>query len=405
MKRRAKYIERYTEGPPSHQTPFIERRRLRGEGDTFIPRLALSGRRHLRALFFAQSFILLWCTLALFSCTAGQEQSPPTNQPYALAFPAHFSRPVLPEGNPLTTAGIALGRRLFYDPILSADSTLACASCHLPERAFTDGRAVAVGVNQRQGRRNAQSLANAAYQYKGLFWDGRAATLEEQALIPVEDPNEMAHDWAAVERSLRQHPSYPAWFTEAFGIADTAQITRQLAAKALAQFQRTLISANSKYDRVKRGEAAFTELEERGEHIFFDTSKELPEGECGHCHTPPLFTDQTYMNNGLDEVRKLSEFQDKGRGGATGQYYDNGRFRVPSLRNAALTAPYMHDGRFATLEEVIGHYNQGGRHSENVDPKIRKLHLSDTDQQALKAFLETLTDSTFVNNPEYRNPF
>ncbi|MCB0550281.1 MAG: hypothetical protein KDD19_22115 [Phaeodactylibacter sp.] len=322
-----------------------------------------------------------------------------------MALPAQFSQPQLPEDNPMTVAGVELGRRLFYDPILSADSSRACASCHLPERAFTDGKAIAVGINERPGRRNAQSLANAAYQHKGLFWDGRSATLEEQALIPVEDPNEMGHDWAAVEQSLRRHPSYPTWFAAAFGISDTAQITRQLAAKALAQFERTLISANSKYDRVLRGEDTFSELEERGRHIFFDTSEELPEGECGHCHTPPLFTDQSYMNNGLTPAPALSDFPDKGRGEATGHYYDNGRFRVPSLRNVSLTAPYMHDGRFATLDEVIGHYNQGGHPSENVDPKIRKLHLSDTDKQALRAFLETLTDSTFVNNPGFSNPF
>jgi len=305
----------------------------------------------------------------------------------------------------MTAAGIELGRRLFYDPILSADSSLACVSCHLPERAFTDGRAVAIGIHGRKGRRNALSLANAAYQYKGLFWDGRAATLEEQALIPVEDPNEMGHDWAAVESSLRRHPSYPALFAGAFGISDTAQLTRHLAARALAQFQRTLISADSKYDRAMRGEGALSEMEERGRQIFFDLSEEIPQGECGHCHTPPLFTDQTYMNNGIDEAPELESFRDKGRGEATGKRYDNGRFRVPGLRNAALTAPYMHDGRFATLEEVVEHYKQGGHYSENADPKIRKLHFTDTDIQSLVAFLKTLTDSTFVNNPDFKNPF
>ena len=345
------------------------------------------------------------CMLALFGCSAGPEQIPTVKAPFALALPAHFSPPNLPEDSPMTAAGIELGRRLFYDPILSADSSMACASCHLPERAFTDGRSLAVGIKQRQGRRNALSLANAAYQYKGLFWDGRSASLEEQALIPVEDPNEMGHDWKAVEEALRRHPAYPAWFIEAFGIADTSELTRQLAAKALAQFERTLISADSKYDRVMQGDGAFTELEERGRQIFFDTSEELPQGECGHCHTPPLFTDQTYMNNGLDEAPELASFHDKGRGEATGQYYDNGRFRVPSLRNVSLTAPYMHDGRFATLEEVIEHSNQSGHPSENVDPKIRKLHLADIDKQALIAFLGTLTDSSFVNNPELDDPF
>lgn len=350
-------------------------------------------------------YILLWCALGMAGCSAGEGGGPPASRLYELAEPAHFARLNIPEENPMTVAGFGLGRRLFYDPILSADSSLSCASCHLPERAFTDGRAVAAGIKQRQGRRNALSLANVAYQYKGLFWDGRAATLEEQALIPVEDPNEMGHDWAAVEQALRRHPVYPGLFAEAFGIVDTAELTRHLAARALAQFQRALISADSKYDRAMRGEDTLSAAEERGRQIFFDLSEELPEGECGHCHTPPLFTDQTYMNNGLDEAPQPESFRDKGRGETSGQRYDNGRFRVPGLRNAALTAPYMHDGRFATLEEVVEHYNQGGHYSPNLDPKIRKLHLSDEDKQSLVAFLKTLTDSSFVNNPGLKDPF
>ncbi len=342
---------------------------------------------------------------AVAACTPeGAEPEQPENS-YQLAEPAHFQRLVLPEGNPLTEAGIELGRRLFYDPILSADSSLSCSGCHLQKLAFTDGRAIAVGLGQRQGRRNSLSLANTAYYFKGLFWDGRVMSLEEQALLPVEDPNELGHDWAAVERALRRHPSYPTLFGEAFGITDTAELTRELAARALAQFERSLISAGARYDQVLRAEAQFTPSEKRGRDIFFDASEELPMGECSHCHTPPLFTDLSYLNNGLDQAAEPEGFPDPGRGAATGQRYDNGRFRAPSLRNVALTAPYMHDGRFKTLEEVIEHYNQGGHYAENVDPKIRQLHLSRQDKADLIAFLQTLTDSSFVNNPKHANPF
>ncbi|HQU58529.1 MAG: hypothetical protein KDD02_01735 [Phaeodactylibacter sp.] len=339
------------------------------------------------------------------ACTPEGEEPILSENNYELAAPAHFPKLGLPEYNPQTLAGVELGRRLFYDPILSADSSLSCASCHLQEHAFTDGQAIAIGIDDKPGRRNSPSLANSAYYYKGLFWDGRAATLEEQALIPVEDPNELGNSWAMVEQALRRHPFYPTYFSEAFGIGDTAQITRELAARAIAQFERSLISADAKYDRVLRGEASFTPSEKRGRDIFFDASETLPAGECSHCHTPPLFTDHSYMNNGLDSASRLEDFSDTGRGATTGQRYDNGRFRVPSLRNLTLTAPYMHDGRFATMEEVVEHYNRGGHYAENVDPKIRNLHLSVQDKEDLIAFLRTLTDSTFVNHPGFSNPF
>ncbi len=342
---------------------------------------------------------ILFLAVLLAAC------APEPPAPYELEAPAQFAKLLLPAGNPMTEEGVALGRRLFYDPILSTDSSLSCASCHLPERAFTDGQAISQGIAGRKGSRNAPSLANAAYHYKGLFWDGRSPTLEAQALLPVENPDELGNDWETVEEALRRHAGYPQYFRAAFGIGDTAELTRELVARALAQFERTLISADAKYDRVMRGEDTFTPSEERGKHIFFDSAEELPNGECGHCHTPPLFTDQSYMNNGLDPASALTDFPDKGRGLDTGKRYDNGRFRVPSLRNVALTAPYMHDGRFQSLEEVIAHYNQGGHAAENVDPKIRKLHLSDRDKQDLRAFLETLTDTAFVNKPKYRTPF
>jgi cytochrome c peroxidase len=343
--------------------------------------------------------------LGAVACTPDGIAPAELASPYVLDEPVQFPRLVLPEDNPLTAAGIALGRQLFYDPILSADSSLSCSSCHLPERAFADAQPIARGIAQRQGERNAPSLANVAYYHQGLFWDGRSPTLEAQALLPVEDPDELGHDWGQAEQALRRHPRYPARFAEAFGIRDTSQLTRELAARALAQFQRTLISADARYDRIMRGEGSFTAAELRGKHIFFDSSEELPHGECGHCHTPPLFTDLTFMNNGLDAANSLEDFRDPGRGAVTGQYYERGRFRVPSLRNVALTAPYMHDGRFATLEEVIEHYHRGGHPSENVDPKIRPLNLSRQDKQDLLAFLHTLTDSAFIANPSLGNPF
>ena len=310
--------------------------------------------------------------------------------------PAHFVKLPADTANPLTEAGIALGQRLFFDPILSRDSSVACVSCHLPERAFTDGKTIAVGVGGKEGFRNAPSLANLAWINQGLFWDGRSPSLEQQALDPVEAPHEMDSDWDSVLFRLRQKPEYVTAFRKAFGVDSPEQINKQLAARAIAQFERTLISSESKYDRVQRGEAQFTPLEQRGRDIFFDASAELPDAECGHCHTPPLFTDQTYTNNGVQYSQELDAIKDRGRGGVTGIRYENGRFRVPSLRNIALTAPYMHDGSLPTLEAVIDHYDRGGLPGPNVDPKIRPLHLSELDKQALVAFLHTLTDSTFA---------
>jgi len=343
-----------------------------------------------------QLLLILIIGLGLIAC-----QPEPAAEPVAEEYPVQVPRgfPQLEKGHPnaMTTAGIALGEQLFFDPILSADSTVSCASCHQPALAFTDGRAVAIGINGQKGKRNAPSLLNAAFYHTGLFWDGRAETLEEQALVPVEDPLEMGNSWEKVIKVLREHNRYPTLFKQAFQIRDTTELTRHLVAKALAQYQRSLMSGISRYDLEEQGLASFTESEKRGKAIFMDASAELPHGECGHCHTPPLFTDLTYMNNGLDEVGSLEDYPDRGRGKVTGTKYDNGRFRVPSLRNVGITAPYMHDGRFATLEEVVDHYNSGGHFAPNVDPKVRKLHLSSSDKQDLVNFLKTLTDTSLVN--------
>jgi cytochrome c peroxidase len=324
--------------------------------------------------------------------------------PYPLEEPKAFVKMGIPGDNPLTVEGVELGRYLFYDPILSADETVSCESCHQQARAFTDGKMVSNGVAGRTGRRSALPIFNVGYYYKGLFWDGRVEGLEAQAHFPIHDSVEMATDWATVLQRLRQHPEYPERFWKAYGVAPE-EIDSSHIMKALAQFQRVLISNDSKYDRVERGEASFTESEQRGWHIFFDASETLPFSECGHCHLDPLFTTQEFFNNGIEQVDGLAGFPDMGRGAITGIKYDNGKFRVPTLRNIELTAPYMHDGRFQTLEEVIDHYVSGGHFADNVNPNVRELHFTARDKQDLIAFLKTLTDTTFINNVAFSSPF
>lgn len=327
-------------------------------------------------------------------------------QPYVLSLPPRWKADI-PVDNPLTKDGVELGRRLFFDPILSADSTMSCASCHQPEKAFTDGRAVSPGILGQTGTRNAMALVNLAFNANGFFWDGRAATLEDQALAPVEDHLELNETWDNVEKKLRRHSEYPALFRRAFGIERRSQLTRQLAVKAIAQFERTLLSTNSRYDQVvERNEGWFTDAELRGKQLFFfEELQTVDHPGCSHCHFNPFFTNNDYSNNGLDSVARLEDFPDPGRGKVTGRRYDLGRFRVPTLRNIELTGPYMHDGRFKTLEEVLDHYSQGGHGTENEDVNIRPFPLSERDKQDLIAFLRTLTDTTFTRNPAFQNPF
>ena len=349
---------------------------------------------------------LLLLVLPLLGC------QPAVSDPFTVDEPAQFAAILYPEDNPTTAAGLELGRRLFYDPILSADSTISCGSCHRPERAFTDGRRVSRGLAGRVGRRNAPGLANIGYLHQTLFWDGRADDLEHQALHPVADPNEMGGNWPTVISKLRRQPDYAQRFRAAFGLADLRELNPDHVGRALAQFQRSLISADSKYDRVLRGEAAYSGAEAMGAAIFFDRADDaegpfagLPTGECAHCHTPPHFTNSRFFNNGLDEAAELTAFTDPGRGGVSGNRYENGLFRTPGLRNVALTAPYMHDGRMATLEEVVRHYNTGGHYAENRSPNVRPLGLNKREEAALVAFMLTLTDSSFVNNARYQSPF
>jgi cytochrome c peroxidase len=327
---------------------------------------------------------------------------------YTLEYPEHFQDPIIPPDNPLTEEGIELGRHLFYDPILSSDSTMSCATCHQADKGFADGLATSVGVLGMNGRRSSMPIMNLAFNNKGFFWDGRSATLEAQALVPVEDHLELNESWGNVEEKLRNHDTYPAMFRAAFGIDAKSQITRDLAVKAIAQFERTLISANSRYDQVAYLQQGWpTDAEQRGETLFFFEQAENVDDHpgCSHCHTTEQFTTNRYFNNGLDAVESLDDFEDKGLGEVTNKIFENGKFRTPSLRNVALTAPYMHDGRFQTLEEVLDHYAEGGHGVSNEDANIQPFTLTEQDKQDIIAFLHMLTDTTFINNPAFHSPF
>ncbi|MGB4959995.1 MAG: cytochrome c peroxidase [Saprospiraceae bacterium] len=326
-------------------------------------------------------------------------------QNYELRLPAHFPNMVIPTDNPLTDQGILLGRHLFYDPILSGDSTMSCASCHLPELGFADGKAVSTGIDNIAGTRSSMSLINIGFVRSGLFWDGRAKTLEDQSLIPVEDPIELHTTWPEVINKLQVHSRYPKMFREAFGIQNKSEITKELAAKAIAQFERIMISKDSKFDKVQEGKAFYTDLELIGFGLYFDDDPDLPDTECGHCHNIPMATSDDFFNNGLTETGSLDGFPDNGRGKVTGSRADNGKFRAPTLRNIKYTAPYMHDGRFQTIDEVINHYKSGGKKSPNADPLLHPLAINQFYINALKAFIDTFNDTTFYSNPELKNPF
>ena len=330
-------------------------------------------------------------------------------QTYTIPIPDSISFPKItsPTDNPLTSEGIELGRRLFYDPILSRDSGMSCASCHKQKFAFTDGLSVSKGIDSISGVRSAMSLTNIAYANKGLFWDGRAATLEDQALEPIENIVEMHDLWTNVETKLRRHADYPTRFRKAFGIAKKTDITKTLATKAIAQFERTLISSNAKIDRIARRFTDFTDQEYDGYGLFTNIGT-YPDAQCLHCHNSPFFTANNYFNNGLDSAANLTDFKDLGRGKVTININDNGKFRAPTLRNIELTAPYMHDGRFKTLEEVMDHYASGGHYALNEDPfipQIKSINLTQKQKNSIIAFLKTLTDTTFVQNPAFANPF
>lgn len=362
-------------------------------------------------VYFALISLFIW----LVSChdsvdgprdPEGDLSSIPYNPvPYIVDVPVGFPALEQPADNLMTVDGVQLGRKLFYDPLLSIDSTISCSSCHKASLSFTDGLPKSVGVAGTT-RRGSIGLINVGFHYSGLFWDGRASTLEQLALIPIEDPIEMAESWDSVELKLKNHPEYPADFRKAFGIENKSMIDRFLAAKAIAQFLRTIVSgSNSKYDRVIKGELFFEENEFNGYLMFFNLDPSLPDAQCGHCHNAPLLASNDFFNNGLQESPDLFGFTDMGQGAITGIAGQNGFFKPPTLRNLVFTAPYMHDGRFNTIEEVIDHYASGGKNSPNKSSFMFNLVLTESQKADILAFLLTLTDSTTLTNPAYQNPF
>src|SRR5262245_6272316 len=322
--------------------------------------------------------------------------------------PFVFGRFQAPEDNPLTREAVELGRRLFYEPRLSAGGRVSCSTCHLQRLAFTDGRATSVGVSGRPLAFNSMSLANLMWGPQRFFWDGRAATLEEQALVPLQHADEMAQDLGRLVAQLAADTGYRKLFEAAYGEISVAAIARGLAA-----FERTLISSNSRYDQFLRGELTLHPQEELGRKLFMahpDVKVSLRGANCIDCHSQFLTSGSGarydgFSNNGLDDEAHLQP----GLQAVTGNPAHRGLFKVPSLRNIALTAPYMHDGRFNTLEEVVDHYNSGIKNSSTLSPLIVEadnrgaaaaggisLHLTAAEKAAIIAFLHTLTDRDFM---------
>ena len=310
--------------------------------------------------------------------------------PYRFTMSGTFPIPDLPRDNPLIVERVALGQRLFHEPALSRDGSISCASCHQAGAAFADPRPASIGVRGQVAVRNAMPLFNLAWK-TSFFWDGRAPSLRAQALMPIQDPTEMDETLDGVAAKLSATADYPALFRAAFG---TPEITAEKLGLALEQFLLTLTAGDAKFDRALRGKAVLSADEQRGFELFmteFEPRTGQLGGDCFHCHGGPLFSDHQFHNNGL------SATEDEGRFKVTQLAADRGKFSTPSLRNVARTAPYMHDGRFATLESVLAHYSTGVQRGPALDPNLAKhpiggLQLSDADQRALIAFLKTLTD-------------
>ena len=317
---------------------------------------------------------------------------PKTYTPYPFEMASTFPMPNLPRDNPLIEERVSLGQKLFVNPAFSRDNSISCLSCHDPAHGFSDPRRLSIGIHGDPGTRNSMTLQNLAWK-NHFFWDGRATSLRQQVLMPVQEHDEMDETLDHVAKKLASDPSYPPLFTKAFG---SSKITAERIALALEQFVLTLTTYRSKFDLAMAGLTQLTPEEQRGFELFM-TEYEPRMGQrgadCFHCHGAPLFTDHQFHNNGLD----ISP-ADPGRKQVTGKESDEGKFATPSLRNVALTAPYMHDGRFKTLEEVIDHYSDQVKRSATLDPNLAKhpmegIGLTPKDKKALVAFLKTLTDT------------
>ena len=320
----------------------------------------------------------------------------------------NFPNPNLAEDNQLTQQKVQLGRMLFYEKLLSKNATLSCASCHRQEHAFSDTTRFSIGVHGLAGTRQAMAVFNMAWNENQFFWDGRANLLREQSLMPIQDSLEMAESLANVITKLSASQVYLDQFTRAFGTSEINELNISL---ALEQFMSSITSVDSKFDRYLSGETTLSASEERGRLLFFtEYNPFFPNAsgaDCAHCHGGANFENNDYMNNGLQTD---GNFTDIGRENVTGLASDRGKMKITSLRNIELTAPYMHDGRFNSLEEVIDHYNSGLKSSTSLDPALANtmqtgLLLDGQDKTDIVAFLKTLTDDVLLIKEEYSNPF
>lgn len=327
--------------------------------------------------------------------------------PYLLEY-GNLPNPDLPLDNGLTVEGVKLGRMLFYENLLSKDGSQSCASCHRQVDAFSDTAQFSTGVEGLLGGRQAMPIFNMAWHSNQFFWDGRANLLRDQSLLPIQDPLEMNETLENVVTKLSNSQTYTDQFVRAF---NSPTVTSEKVSLALEQFMMSIVSYESKYDRYLAGLETLTESEARGLELFETEYNEFfPDdsgADCAHCHGGMNFENDQYMNNGLDTD---ANFTDLGRENATGDPADRAKFKVPSLRNVELSPPYMHDGRFQTLEEVVDHYNEGIQESSTVDQTVLNtmntgLFLDAQDKEDLVNFLKTLTDDSYRTNPAYSSPF
>ncbi|HCS20374.1 MAG TPA: cytochrome-c peroxidase [Bacteroidetes bacterium] len=350
---------------------------------------------------------MLGFALFIGSCAKDEPlNTTPENPAYVLEY-GNLPAPEIPGDNPLTMEGVKLGRMLFYEKLLSGDGTQSCAGCHRQEHAFTDTSRFSIGIAGLPGKRQAMAVFNTLWHKNEFFWDGRAHLLRDQALKPIQDPLEMNETLANVVTKLTALETYKSQFEKAFG---SEEINPQRISLALEQFMNSIVSADSKYDQYLAGKATLSQEEERGRALFFAEYNpffpEISGADCAHCHSGGNFENNQYMNNGLDST---SAILDIGREAVTGKPGDKGKFKVMSLRNIALTPPYMHDGRFQTLEEVIDHYDHGIRYSSSLDPALQYTMntglMLDTQEKAdLLAFLKTLSDYSLLSDPRYSDP-
>jgi cytochrome c peroxidase len=342
----------------------------------------------------------LGCAAAILSIAFACSRSGPA-PPWEEANPL-VPLPVPPLGSdidfaslkePPTAERVRLGRWLFYDPRLSADGTVSCATCHRPAHAFSEPTPVSLGIRGQRGTRKAPTFINQAVTlYPHFFWDGRAASLEQQALMPIENPVEMGNTHQTMIETLSTVEGYRPYFAQAFG--DPA-ITKERVARAIADYERTRMSGNSPWDRWRRNrdESAVSDQVKRGHDLFFDKAA------CNQCHLGSNFTDSLFHNLGVGWDPETKTFADDGRYVVTKQPADRGAFKTPTLRELTRRAPYMHDGSIATLREVVELYNRGGIRNPHLDPKITALKLTDADVDALVAFMQALDGEGYQDTP------